>query len=130
MRGRVTLNAPDTPHIPLQDNDDGPAFDEPWQAQVIGIADRLVHAGVLSSQDWAEGLGRQLRNAKESGAPDNKSTYYCAVLTTLEDLLGGSGAIGRDELDARVQSWREAYLATPHGRPVELSEPARLASTR
>ncbi len=113
------------PHSPLLQSDDGPAFDEPWQAQVLGIADRLVDAGVLSAKDWAEDLGSELQTAMESGAPDNKETYYCAVLAALERLLGGSGAISRDELDDRVEAWRQAYLATPHGRPVELPAATR-----
>src|SRR5262245_13878830 len=80
MLGRVTLSGPDTPLSPLREKDDGAAFDEPWQAQVLGIADRLIDAGVLSAKEWAEGLGQALRSAAEIGAPDNKDTYYSAVL--------------------------------------------------
>jgi nitrile hydratase accessory protein len=119
------LSAPDTPRSPLREKDDGPAFDEPWQAQALGIADRLIDAGVLSAKNWAEGLGQELRSAAEIGARDNKDTYYSAVLAALEKLLGGIGIISREELDARVEAWRQAYLTTPHGRPVELQEATR-----
>src|SRR5262245_49030153 len=125
MLGRVTLSASDTPKRTLREKDDGPAFDEPWQAQVLGIADRLVDVGVLSSKEWAEGLGQELRSAAETGAPDNKEMYYSAVLAVLEKLLGVTGTISREELDARVEAWRRAYLATPHGNPVELPEAER-----
>ena len=97
------------PHSSLPQSDDGPAFDEPWQAQVLGIADRLVDAGVLSAKDWAEGLGRELQTAMESGAPDNKETYHRAVLTALERLLGGSGVIRRDELGLRSKPQADTY---------------------
>ena len=122
MLGRVTLNVPDTQRTPLREKDDGPSFDEPWQAQVIGIADRLIDAGVLSAKEWSEGLGQALRSAAEMGAPDNKDSYHSAVLAALEKLLSGMGTISREELDERVEAWRRAYLATPHGKPVELPE--------
>jgi nitrile hydratase accessory protein len=100
--------------------DDDPEFDESWQAQVLGIADRLIDVGVLSGKQWAEGLGQELRQAAEAGAPDDKETYYSSVLAALENLIGETGNINRDELDARVEAWRQAYLATAHGKPVEL----------
>src|SRR5262245_32534089 len=80
MPGRVTLSIPDIPRSRLREKDDGPAFDEPWQAQVLGIADRLIETGALSAKEWAENLGQALRSTAEMGAPDNKDTYYGAVL--------------------------------------------------
>ena len=43
------------------------------------------------------------------------------MLAALERLLAESGAVARDELDARERQWERAYLRTPHGRPVELA---------
>lgn len=130
MPGRVTLSPHDGHHHDhhhhhhsAHETDDGPEFDDAWQAQVLGIADRLVDAGVFSGKQWAESLGNELRLAAKAGAPDNKETYYCAVLEALEKLLNGNGTIKREELDACVEAWREAYLATPHGKPVELRKP-------
>jgi hypothetical protein len=40
----------------------------------------------------------------------------------VEKLLHHIGIIGRGELEARVEAWRQAYLNTPHGKPVELQE--------
>ena len=120
MLGRVTLSEPDMTQRPMHGSDTGPEFDEAWQAQVLGMADRLVEAGVISRKQWAECLGEELRRAAEAGAPDDKDTYYNCVLTALEKLLDGSGNVNRDELDARVEEWRQSYLATPHGEPVEL----------
>ena len=120
MLGRVTLNEPDVAKASLDGSDAGPEFDDAWQAQVLGISDRLVEVGVFSRKQWAESLGRELRLAAEAGAPDDKETYYISVLTALEKLLDGTGTVNRDELDARVEEWRQAYLATPHGNPVQL----------
>ena len=47
------------------------------------------------------------------------ATYYEAALAALEELAADAG-IGAGTLDARVEAWRAAYLATPHGEPVEL----------
>lgn len=114
------MDEPDITQRSMNGSDAGPEFDEAWQAQVLGIADRLVDAGVLSRKQWAESLREELRLAAESGAPDDKETYYNSVLKALEKLLAVTGDIDRDELEARVAEWRQSYLATPHGQPVEL----------
>lgn len=120
MFGRVTLHPPDDPLGPFQRKDGDPTFGEAWQAQSLAIADTLVDAGVLTAMDWAEALGAELQSAVRAGAADNADTYYLAVLTAAENLLRRMDLVSRDELDARVDEWRQAYLNTPHGKPVEL----------
>jgi nitrile hydratase accessory protein len=95
-------------------------FDEAWQAQALGLADCLVHAGVISASQWAEALGEALREAVQAQAPDNMETYYTAVISALERLLQRAGTIGSREVAARKAQWERAYLNTPHGQPVEL----------
>ena len=114
------MNLPEDALGPLQRKDGDPTFDEAWQAQSLAIADALVGAGVVTSMDWAEALGFELQSAARAGATDNAGTYYLAVLGAVEKLLRRIEIIGRDELDARVEAWRQAYLSTPHGKPVEL----------
>jgi len=114
------LNLPEDPLGPLRRKDGDPAFDDVWQAQSLTIADTLVGAGVVTATGWAEALGLELQSAARAGAPDNVDTYYLAVLGAVEKLLRQVEIVGRDELDARVEAWRQAYLSTPHGKPVEL----------
>jgi nitrile hydratase accessory protein len=114
------LNLPEDSLGPLQRKDGDPTFDEPWQAQSLAIADRLVDAGVVTATAWAEALGFEIQSAARAGAADNADTYYRAVLGAVEKLLRQIEIIGRAELDARVEAWRQAYLSTPHGKPVEL----------
>ena len=95
-------------------------FDEPWQAQVLGMADILVTAGVISSDAWATALGAELRKGAASKVEDNAENYYRAVLAALQALLYEAGATSREEVDIREDEWRHAYLNTPHGKPVEL----------
>ena len=120
MLGKVTLNLPEDPLGPLRRKDGDPAFDEAWQAQSLAIADRLVDAGVVTATAWAEALSFEVQSAARAGAADNTDTYYLAVLRAVEKLLRQIEIVGRDELDGRVEAWRQAYLSTPHGKPVEL----------
>jgi nitrile hydratase accessory protein len=91
-------------------------FAEPWQAEVLAIAYTLSTRGAFTPGEWSATLGAQLRRREAEGAPDTMATYYEAALAALEALAG----IGAATLDARVEAWREAYLDTPHGQPVEL----------
>src|SRR5262249_23036247 len=120
MFGRVILRPPDDPLGPLQRKEGDPTFDEAWQAQSLAIADTLVDAGGLRAMGWAGAFGAELQSAARAGAADHPATYYLAVLTAAENLLRRMDMISRDELDARVEAWRQAYLNTPHGKPVEL----------
>ena len=114
------MNLPEDQLGPLQRKDGDPTFDEAWQAQSLAIADALVDSRVVTAMGWAEALGFELQSAARAGAADNADTYYLAVLGAVEKLLRQIEIIGRDELDARVEAWRQAYLSTPHGKPVEL----------
>jgi len=122
------LNLPEDPLGTLQRKDGDPTFDEAWQAQSLAIADTLVDAGVVTAMGWAEALGFELQSAARAGAADNADTYYLAVLGAVEKLLRQIEIIGRDELDARVEAWRQAYLSKPHGKPVELRAAPKCAN--
>ena len=106
---------------PLKRRDDEPMFDEPWQAQALGMADILVSAGVISADAWATALGAELRKGAAAGVADDAKAYYQAVLAALQVLLYETGATSREEVDVREDRWRRAYLNTPHGKPIELS---------
>lgn len=99
----------------------GPTFDEPWQAQLLALADTLARSGLFTPAAWSDALGAALRRSAADGAPDTAGTYYQSVLEALEGLLTTSGALTPDDLAARREAWERAYAATPHGQPVELS---------
>ena len=105
---------------PLKKMDREPVFDELWQAQVLAMADAMVAARAFSAGEWSEALGRALKEAEAAGADDTSQTYYEAALRALEGLLAGSGAVPAQTLEERRAAWRDAYLSTPHGEPVEL----------
>ena len=118
-----------TPHNaplhPLKRRDNEPAFDEAWQAQALAMADLMVEAGVISAEAWAQALGRKLQEGTDAGAADDTQAYYQAVLSALQELLFTTGAASASEVQVREEEWRQAYLHTPHGQPVELAAAQR-----
>jgi nitrile hydratase accessory protein len=103
----------------LKAKDGEPVFGEPWHAQALALADALVKRGVISPARWAETLGAEIEAL--SAEPDDRETYFRAVLAALERLLAEAGSLTREELDEREHQWERAYLRTPHGQPVELA---------
>jgi hypothetical protein len=48
------------------------------------------------------------------------AAYYRQWLAALETIVGLKGAASTAEISERQETWRQAYLNTPHGQPVEL----------
>lgn len=105
---------------PLPRDDDGPVFDEPWEAHAFAVAVELHEWGLFTWQEWADALAAEIRRARHAGDPDQGTTYYTHWLRALERLATAKGAVTPAELDHRTERWREAYHATPHGQPAEL----------
>ena len=111
------MNRPELGFLRAKDGE--PVFGEPWHAQTLALADLLVKRGVTSPARWAETLGAEIKAL--NAAPDDRETYYRAVLATLERLLAENGSVTPAELEAREHQWERAYLRTAHGKPVELA---------
>lgn len=105
---------------PLVAVDGEPAFAEPWQAQVLAIADTLVQQGLFSAGTWSDALGAALKQAETGGAADTQETYYRCALEALETLIAEHGDIDRQAMLGKREDWEQAYLSTPHGQPVKL----------
>lgn len=105
---------------PLAGVDGEPAFDEPWQAQALAIADTLVQSGMFSAVAWSDALGAALKQAEAAGSEDDHETYYRCVLSALEGLVASHSEIDRVAMDSKRDDWEQAYRSTPHGQPVEL----------
>jgi len=118
-----------TAPFPYQPHDgDGPVFAEPWQAGAFALAVQLCESGLFTRGEWASALGAEIDRAQRAGDPDLGDTYYHHWLRALERLVADRGIALPATVDERAEAWRRAYLATPHGRPVELA--AGLARTR
>lgn len=112
---------PDPMDLPLlPSDDDGPVFAEPWQAQAFALALSLHHRGCFKWTEWAQALSTEIDAARARGDPDLGDTYYEHWLNALERLCVEKTGLTPAQLAARKDAWRQAYLDTPHGQPVEL----------
>ena len=104
-----------------QDDESGPLFDEPWQADVFAMSQALVEIGQVTGEEWMSALADAITAHQQAGDPDLGDTYYEHCLAALEVLCEAKGLTSADDVGARAEEWRQAYLNTPHGDPVELS---------
>ncbi len=114
----------DLPALPRDEA--GPVFREPWEAHAFALAVRLAEAGCFSWPEWVAALTREIQAARQRGAADLGDTYYQHWLRALESVCAEKGLAAAAEVQTRQEQWRQAYLHTPHGQPVELAAAARV----
>jgi nitrile hydratase accessory protein len=104
----------------LPQDEDGPVFAEPWQAEVFALAVRLSELGHFTWSEWASVLADELQADAARGEPDDGSRYYHCWLAALERLVVSKNLSSREALAQKKEAWAEAYRHTPHGMPVAL----------
>tara|TARA_B110001454_G_scaffold29264_1_gene28608 strand:- start:1997 stop:2377 length:381 start_codon:yes stop_codon:yes gene_type:complete len=104
----------------LASDGEGPVFAQPWEAQLFAMVLELTRQGVFSWAEWTKMLGVEIAAVRDRGEADSGTTYYRHWLVTLEQLLSEKGVVQDSDLQNRMTQWREAYLNTPHGRPIQL----------
>jgi nitrile hydratase accessory protein len=126
------LNRPEVEALPgLPRDQDGPVFEEPWQAQAFAMAVKLHERGVFTWTEWAAALAAEIRAAQASGDPDTGATYYRHWLAALERLVVAKGIGTPVALEERKEAWDRAARATPHGSPIRLeNDPRASGATR
>jgi len=102
-------------------DDDGPIFSEPWEASAFALAVRLSESGYFTWQEWAGALNMELTEAQRNGDPDLGNTYYYHWVQALERVCVDKSLLGQLDINQRKEDWRKAFLNTPHGKPIELS---------
>jgi nitrile hydratase accessory protein len=105
----------------LPRDQEGPVFNEPWEAQAFALVVRLSEAGHFTWSEWAAVLSQEIKAAQARGDPDLGQTYYQHWLNALERICVEKELFGREDMHRRLEVWRRAYRHTPHGQPVELS---------
>ena len=98
----------------------GPKFQEPWEAEALALSIALQETGRITASEWSDALGAAIKEARAAGDPDDGTTYYTHVVTAIEHLVGEKGLLDQSALKARRQDWEDAYRRTPHGNPVNL----------
>ena len=101
------------------------AFDAPWHAEVFALAVHLNEGGYFDWSEWAGRFGENLAAAKTAKIGvveglDGSDDYYEIWLQTLTELMQEKGLVDAKMLASIKAQWREAYLTTPHGKPVHL----------
>jgi nitrile hydratase accessory protein len=99
---------------------DGPAFAEPWMAQVFACAVHLSRRGLFTWNEWVDVFSAEIKAHPKEPSEAANAAYYRQWLAALETIVGLKGAASTTEITDRQETWRQAYLNTPHGQPVEL----------
>jgi nitrile hydratase accessory protein len=99
---------------------DGPAFAEPWMAQVFACAVHLSRQGLFTWNEWVDVFSAEINAHPQQPGEAANTAYYRQWLAALETIVGLKGAASTTEITERQETWRQAYLNTPHGQPVEL----------
>jgi nitrile hydratase accessory protein len=115
----LTQNSTHKP-LPFKDLDGLPVFAQEWQAQTLAMVDTLITNRFIEPSTWSEAFGSALSRAHASGNLDDMDTYYAVALATLEKLMTEQCKVSEAEISSKKDDWKQAYLRTPHGHPVEL----------
>jgi nitrile hydratase accessory protein len=101
------------------------AFDEPWQAQAFACAIHLSQRGLFTWAEWSEVFGATIKQDPARPRESHNDAYFRQWLAALEKIVEIKQATSQAEIEIRQEAWREAYLNTPHGAPVELANATR-----
>ena len=99
----------------------GLRLSEPWHAELLAIAVLLCETGHLDKSELPEVAGKAISGAGSSVDTSSDEAAFEAALSKLETVLAKKGIADRNEIDSALNEWRQAYLDTPHGKPVKLS---------
>ena len=97
------------------------AFQEPWQAKAFAIVVLLHREGHVTWDDWVRTLAEEIAASPQRTDEDAELAYHRQFLTALEKIVATRGLTTPEAMRARKLAWRRAYLATPHGHPVDLA---------
>ena len=97
-------------------------FAEPWQAQAFACAIQLSRQGLFSWTEWVEVFSAEIKSHPQQPGEGSNVAYFRQWLAALETIVARKGAASPAEIDRRQEAWRQAYLNTPHGEPVELAK--------
>ncbi len=102
----------DLPLLPR--DEEGPVFEEPWQAQAFAVVVQLNEAGLITWKEWAQCLGGVIREAESRGEHDTGKRYYEHWLTALERFARDKNLAQSDELEREKEEILSRFIEHTH----------------
>jgi nitrile hydratase accessory protein len=120
----METDAPSPPafdSVGLPRDAEGPVFDQPWQAHAFALVMQLHRAGAFTWEEWVRVFSREIAAAPALPGESVNDAYYRQWLAALEEIVVTTGLSDRGAMVERADEWRQAYLNTPHGQPIDLA---------
>ena len=96
-------------------------FQNPWHSQLFAITVQLSEKGNFSWKEFVEVLGVTFKKQRSlSNNLDGSNDYFSCWLDALEEILIIKKISDQDALMSLKEDWTQAYLSTPHGKPVNI----------
>lgn len=106
-----------SPGLPKSPEGD-PVFPEPWAAEAFAMTVHLHEKGLFAWGEWAEVLSKELQR---HGRAQDGSDYFDCWVAALSEMLISRGVADASVILKLQKSWQRAAEATPHGKPIELT---------
>ena len=96
-------------------------FQNPWHSQLFAITVQLSEKGNFSWKEFVEVFGESLKKQRSlSKELDGRNDYFSCWLNAPEEILIIKKISNQDTLMLLKKDWTQAYLSTPHGKPVNI----------
>ena len=116
MNNILDYNLPFTNKI-----DDRVIFQSPWHSQLFAITVQLSETGNFTWKEFVKFFGKSLNKSRlELNSLDGNDDYFYCWLTALEEIIISKKLGNSNILSLLKKDWANAYLSTPHGKPVKI----------
>ena len=102
-------------------NEDQVVFQDPWHSQLFAITVQMSEKGNFSWNEFVKVFGEALRKERlPTKNLDGSNDYFSCWLNALEEILIEKKISNQNTLILLKEEWTQAYLSTPHGKPVNI----------
>jgi nitrile hydratase accessory protein len=86
----------------------------------------LTRRRLFTWTEWVDEFSAEINRAPRRTDETVTESYYRQWLTTVSQMIDRHAGLSSDTVDERHEQWRLAYLGTPHGQPIELTNHIRV----
>ena len=116
MNNTLDYNLPFTNKI-----EDGVVFQTPWHSQLFAITVQLSETGNFSWKEFVQCFGKSLNESRlELNNLDGNDAVSYTHLTLPTEIIISKKLGNSNILSLLKKDWTNAYLSTPHGKPVKI----------